>query len=644
VSEAAPAIGLPQLEKYELLEEIGHGGMASVYRARDRRLGREVAVKLIHRHLRDQAEVAARFVAEARTVARLRHPNIVEVYDVSAEDERERYLIVELVRGRTLRRVLDEHQELPPEVAAGLVLALAEAVAHAHDLGIVHRDIKPENVLVAVLNATEHERSPRPPGVRGEVANEVAEATAKKVSLKLTDFGIAKLLDAQGVTSTGQVLGSPAHMAPEQIEAGEVDERADVFGLGVVLYEALVGHLPFEGKNPAQVLRRVLEGEYRPAVLERPTVGAAYSAVVDRALATRPADRFPDVRSFSEALRTELAASSTLEPMQLVDAYFSDPDRFNESHRPQLVAKLLERGEAHRSAGRARLAADDFNRAHALAPDDLAILKRVASVRDSGASLRTRRRLAGLAAAGLLLLGGTVAITLLRDKRSTESRSSTEPAQQEPPAAAATVESERPASPDTSVNPKDAARPSPTIARSALGQLRVSPPRTILLGDSASRAVVTGPRSVRFVVQPIGANLEVDGKPLEHVRAAPHALGPGPHVARVTPAAGDKSCEPDAKTFPFVVPPRDAADPDRTHVVSLRLAFRSARVRLMGPSGARAVCGTFTLTAGAVTTIPMSAPFWEGTCKFLGESGAPVSRLQTIRAGEDDVIAWPAGP
>jgi serine/threonine protein kinase len=643
VSEAAPAIGLPQLEKYELLEELGHGGMASVYRARDRRLGREVAVKLIHRHLRDQAEVAARFVAEARAVARLRHPNIVEVYDVSAEDERERYLIVELVRGRTLRRVLDEHHELPPEVAAGLVLALAEAVAHAHDLGIVHRDIKPENVLVAVANANESERSPRPPDVRGEARPSASEVSAKRVSLKLTDFGIAKLLDAQGVTSTGQVLGSPAHMAPEQIEAGDVDERADVFGLGVVLYETLVGHLPFEGKNPAQVLRRVLEGEYRPAVLERPTVGASYSAVVDRALANRPADRFPDVRSFSEALRAELAALSPLEPMQLVDAYFSDPDGFVASHRPRLVARLLERGETHRSAGRARLAADDFNRAHALAPDDLAILKRVASVRDTGTSANSRRRRVAIGTAGVVLVAGLVALGFARHRRAIEVPSSLDAAPQQPTATAA-AERESLALLDASANPTEAARPSPTIARSALGQLRVSPPRTILMGDPASSAFVPGPRNVRFVVQPIGASLEVDGRPLEHVRATPHALGPGPHVARVTPAAGDKSCEPDAKTFPFVVPPRDAADPERIHVVSLRLAFRPARVRLMGPTGARAVCGTFALTAGAVTSIPMSSPFWEGTCKFLGESGPPVSRLQTIRAGEDNVFAWPAVP
>ncbi|MBM4363559.1 MAG: serine/threonine protein kinase, partial [Deltaproteobacteria bacterium] len=220
----------PELPKYELLERIGTGGMAMVYRARDRRLGREVAVKLIHPHLRESAEVAARFVSEARAVARLRHPNVVEVFDVSDADEPERYLVVELVRGVTLRTLLSKHRALPPELGAAIGLELVAALEHAHAEGIVHRDVKPENVLIDLAGARS---GPAPTEPRG-----------RRPRVKLTDFGIAKLLDAQGVTSTGQVLGSPAHMAPEQIEGGDVGPRADVFALGVLLYECMVGGLP----------------------------------------------------------------------------------------------------------------------------------------------------------------------------------------------------------------------------------------------------------------------------------------------------------------------------------------------------------------------------------------------------------------
>src|SRR6185503_8700799 len=201
-----PSSGFPELAKYELLEEIGHGGMATVYRARDPRLGREVAVKVIHKHLRENAEVATRFIAEARAAAKLRHPGIVEVYDVSTEDDAERFLVVELIRGSTLRKVLQNHRQMPAEIGASIVLELCEALEHAHAASIIHRDIKPENVLVEL------------PGDRLAPSTELRDREGGKkqhapdVVIKLTDFGIAKLLDAQGVTSTGQVLGSPAHM------------------------------------------------------------------------------------------------------------------------------------------------------------------------------------------------------------------------------------------------------------------------------------------------------------------------------------------------------------------------------------------------------------------------------------------------
>jgi eukaryotic-like serine/threonine-protein kinase len=269
---------VPDLVKYELQEKIGLGGMATVYRARDKRLGRDVAVKLIHAHLRENSEVAVRFVSEARAVARLRHPNVVEVYDVSDENEPERYLVVELVRGTTLRALVSKHKKLPAELTAAIGLEVAAALSHAHQQGIIHRDVKPENVLIELATPNS---SPAPTSDRPD-----------RPRVKLTDFGIAKLLDAQGVTSTGQVLGSPAHMAPEQIEGGDVGARADVFALGVMLYECMVGRLPFDGKNPAQVLRRVLEGSYPPAVREEPKVGARFGDALAHALVREASGRY----------------------------------------------------------------------------------------------------------------------------------------------------------------------------------------------------------------------------------------------------------------------------------------------------------------------------------------------------------------
>jgi tRNA A-37 threonylcarbamoyl transferase component Bud32 len=378
--EAAVRLGrLPQLAKYELLEEIGHGGMASVYRARDRRLGREVAVKVIHPHLRDSREVAERFHVEARAVAKLRHPNIVEIYDVGDADEPEQYLVAELVRGTTLGRLRRERGAIPAEIAGALALEILEALAHAHASGVVHRDVKPENVLI------EH----RPLQVD---STDAPASQADRVAVKLTDFGIAKLLDAPGVTSTGQVLGSPAHMAPEQIEGGDVDARSDVFGLGVVLYDCVVGHLPFEGGNPAQVLRRVLEGDYSPAQRERPVVGARWSALIDRALAHEPSNRFQSAREMREAILAEMDWVGFSSPRRELEAWFDDPGAYEKAHAKTIVDRLRTRGDEARKRGDVLSAAADYNRALAQAPDDARLLHVVTGMHRAEARARVLRR------------------------------------------------------------------------------------------------------------------------------------------------------------------------------------------------------------------------------------------------------------
>jgi tRNA A-37 threonylcarbamoyl transferase component Bud32 len=382
----------PELAKYEVVEEIGHGGMATVYRARDRRLGREVAVKIIHPHLRDSREVVSRFNTEARAVAKLRHPNIVEVFDVSEEGEPEQYLVAELLRGTTLRKLLQQHGAMPPEVAGAFALDLLAAIAHANDSGVVHRDIKPENVLIEY----------RP--TRG-AAVETPAPGGDRVIVKLTDFGIAKLLDAQGVTSTGQVLGSPAHMAPEQIEGGDVDARADVFGMGVLLYECMVGHLPFEGNNPAQVLRRVLDGTYPSAQTERPIVGARWSALLDKALAHAPADRFADANAMREAVQAELGRLGITAPAGELAAWLDDTEAYAAAHASRMIDKLVSLGAEARKARNPIGAAGDYNRALAHAPDDPQLLRIVAGMNRTEARTRLLKR-AGVALLLMVGLGG----------------------------------------------------------------------------------------------------------------------------------------------------------------------------------------------------------------------------------------------
>jgi eukaryotic-like serine/threonine-protein kinase len=392
---------VPQLAKYEVLEEIGHGGMATVYRALDRRLGREVALKVIHPHLRDSKEVVSRFNAEARAVAKLRHPNIVEVFDVSETEDEEQYLVVELLRGTTLRKLLQGKLAMPPEVAAAVALELLGALEHANAAGVVHRDVKPENVML------EHRLAANPAGERSAQA-----PSGDRVVVKLTDFGIAKLLDAESVTSTGQVLGSPAHMAPEQIEGGDVDARADVFGMGVLLYECMVGHLPFEGSNPAQVLRRVLDGHYPEAQMERPVIGNRWSGLLDRALAHSPADRFPDADAMREAVTAELERLGVSRPKRELEAWLDDPPAYDQAHAAQMVERLCALASEARKRGDSLAAAADYNRALAHAPEDPHLLGIVAGMNRAEARARLMRR--GTAALVLMVGLGLAAFGLGR--------------------------------------------------------------------------------------------------------------------------------------------------------------------------------------------------------------------------------------
>lgn len=481
---------LPQLAKYDVIEEIGHGGMATVYRATDKRLGREVAVKVIHPHLRDSREVVQRFNTEARAVAKLRHPNIVEVFDVSEADEPEQYLVAELLRGTTLRKLLQEHGAMPAEVAAALALELLAAIAHANGAGVVHRDIKPENVLIEHHPAWTGSASP-PLGPPHE---------GDRVVVKLTDFGIAKLLDAQGVTSTGQVLGSPAHMAPEQIEGGEVDARADVFGMGVLLYECMVGHLPFEGNNPAQVLRRVLDGLYPEAQKERPVVGARWSGLLDRALAHQPEARFADAGAMRDAILGELGRLGVIAPKRELETWLDDPEAYVAAHAPRMIERLCALGAEEQKAGDPLGAAADYNRALAQAPDDAKLLRIVAGMRASQARAALFRR----AAIALMLMVGLGAAAFAIGRIVRQGARRTQPT-------ASTVAQ---VAPPPSVAPSaSASAPAPLPSTLPTVPLRTIVPVAALPAKPVERTITLD------LAPPMGVRLVLDGAPAQQVSA-----------------------------------------------------------------------------------------------------------------------------
>ena len=621
----------PEIDKYELIEEVGHGGMATVYRARDLRLQREVAVKVIHKHLRENPEVRRRFVAEARAVAKLRHPGIVEVFDVSDEAEDERFLVVELIRGKSLREVLQDHDVLPAEIGAIMVALLCGAVEHAHQSGVIHRDIKPENVLIELPETSAPDTDPESGDASSgkTTSGSLGRSRRPVVSVKLTDFGIAKVLDAQGVTSTGQILGSPAHMAPEQIEGGQVGPHTDVFALGVLLYECIVGHLPFEGKNPAQVLRRVLDGSFEPADQERPSVGGRFARIVAAALEKNLEARIASAAELGSLIDRELEELGIEDPRQELDDYFEDPDGWTERTRARLVPRLLDRGERERRAGRVHAAAADFNRALALEPDNLAILKRVSSLSSQAAWRQRGARMAAIAAGSAVLFAAAYGIgrwikptAELRGGLSATAVPLPSGLRAPPPTATASASASAMAS----------ASSSPSSDPSVVPANGTAPLATA--NGEADAGVAAGTRKVRFAVSPGGAELVVDGvpRPSWFVNTYDLAVGPHTYSARME---GD-CCEEVGGSFAVVSAPED--QPGEVQTVPIHVPLKAAMFVLEGgPPGSAVSCKGATAAPGSPARMAMTQTTWSDSCSFSNGS----SRRVTLTAGRTTAIPWP---
>ena len=261
--------------RYRLIAPLGEGGMATIWRAIDEQLDREVAVKILRPQFSSDPGFAARFKQEARSAGGLSHPNIVSVYDYGTDGaDGEQYIVMELVDGRDLSTILRERGSLSVDDSVRIAIGVASALEVAHRKGIVHRDVKPGNILITD---------------GGDV--------------KVTDFGIARAVAEASMTVTGTTLGSVHYFSPEQARGDEVTGASDVYSLGIVLFEMLTGRRPFEADTAAAVaLKRLNEDAPTPTAIGKPQP-AGLEAIVMRALAREPADRFPDAGAMAEALR-----------------------------------------------------------------------------------------------------------------------------------------------------------------------------------------------------------------------------------------------------------------------------------------------------------------------------------------------------
>src|SRR3984957_7263497 len=278
--------------RYEIVEELGRGAMGSVFKARDPAVGRIVALKTIHTTALEGAqseEYRTRFYREARASGVLAHPGIVPVFDVG-DDAGVPFLVMEFVEGRNLADVIKKGERYTLDRVSEIVQQIAEALGYAHRQGVIHRDIKPANILMTSKAVYGSERP------------------------RITDFGIAKLASSD-ITTTGQSLGTPSFMPPEQFTGSPIDGRADLFSLGVILYSLATGEQPFPGETMTAVSYKVVYTEPIPPAKLNPAIPARYEAVILKALAKSPSDRFQTGEEMAQELAAmRMGAGTTISP------------------------------------------------------------------------------------------------------------------------------------------------------------------------------------------------------------------------------------------------------------------------------------------------------------------------------------------
>jgi eukaryotic-like serine/threonine-protein kinase len=281
-------------DRYELGDRLGSGGMSTVYRATDRVLERTVAVKVLAEHLSDDEKFVARFRREALAVAKLIHPNIVQVYDTGVDGARH-YIVMEYVEGKSGAQLLQTRGRLGPQVAVQIGVQACAGLEYAHRQGIVHRDVKPGNLMIVGGPAG------KPSGAG------LHDPPTGEMTVKLTDFGIARAAEQTRLTQVGSVVGTAAYLAPEQARGEEAGAAADVYALGVVIYQLLTARLPWEGSTLAELaIRRENERPLAPSSYD-PEVPEEFSTAVLRALEGDTAARYGTARELSAALRAGVA-------------------------------------------------------------------------------------------------------------------------------------------------------------------------------------------------------------------------------------------------------------------------------------------------------------------------------------------------
>ena len=367
--------------RYELDQELGRGGMAIVYRAIDKRLNRAVALKLLHPYLANQPESAARFTRESEAIAKLHHPNIVEIFDAGVDEQtKSHFIVMELIEGPTLNAFIVQHPTKIPEIALAMGCSLCDAIAHAHQANIIHRDIKPENIMIS-----------------GDGV------------IKLMDFGIARILDAERMTASGSLVGSPAHMPPEIIEGQQYSYPCDIFSLGTVIYYALTNQLPFTGATPMSVFKMIIGGDYPRPSRVNPAISESFDEIIGKCLETTPDARYQTVADLKAAMLALLEKMQMSNYGEELREYFADPDDYNRKKTPGILVLLNDSARQDIDENRIPAAINKINRVLAYESDNANALALMCRVRHRG-DIRRRVIISIASVAAILLILGAALV------------------------------------------------------------------------------------------------------------------------------------------------------------------------------------------------------------------------------------------
>jgi eukaryotic-like serine/threonine-protein kinase len=373
------------LGRYLLDEVLGQGAMATVFRARDGRLGRTVAIKVMNLAVAARTDAGERFRREAQAVAALRHPGIVEIYDFAAATADEpAYIVAELIAGPTLSELLASRRgRLLPEVAALIGSQVADALAAAHERGIVHRDIKPDNVML--------------------------EKTAAASRVVITDFGVAHVTGMETMTATGALVGSPAYMSPEQARGQDAGWASDIWATGVMLYQMVTGALPFPGREPFVVMAAIGRGDFRRPSRVQATVPPELEQIIVRCLAAESARRATSARALGEELRALARQAGLDDGPAALRRFLDDPEAFEAQLRPRVADSAVERARRHVKRGELARALIQVGRATAYVPGHHGA---AAVVRSVTVRRRWARSAVGLAVAATLVGTAYLGLTI----------------------------------------------------------------------------------------------------------------------------------------------------------------------------------------------------------------------------------------